>query len=152
MNEETKLSQLAENMRFFVDMRFKQLTLFMAAMTAVATGIIKSSQYRWWLALGGLGITAVIWVMEIRSTINFIEHRDHAPELWPRAESKPKLFRLLTSSHVVLLLYMGFYAVWSYCIKKWGPACYFSFYSALIVGVVLVLFSILNDHDLWKSN
>jgi hypothetical protein len=81
MNEEIKLSdtmlsQLAENMRFYGDMRFRQLTLFMAAMTAVAGGIVGSIQYRWWIALGGLCITAVIWVMEVRSTINFIAARN----------------------------------------------------------------------------
>jgi hypothetical protein len=72
MNEETKLSKLAENVRFFADMHFKQLTLFMAAMTAVTGGIVVSSLYQWWIALGGLCITAVIWTMEIRSTINVV--------------------------------------------------------------------------------
>jgi hypothetical protein len=150
MNEETKLSQLAENMRFFADMRFKQLTLFMAAMTAVAAGIINPNQYRWWIALGGLWITAVIWVMEIRSTINFIKNYNQATELWPRAKSKG--CRFVTSSHAVLGLYGGFYATWLLCIKKWGPACCVSFYVGLIVGFALFLFSIANDHDLWKSD
>jgi hypothetical protein len=129
MDEETRLrlSQLAENMRFFADMRFKQLTLFMAAMTAVGTGIIESFQYRWWIALGGLCITAVIWVMEVRSTMNFVTNHKKAKELWPR--EKPELFRWFTSSHVVLLLYGGFYIVWLGCIKEWGspPLAVFSF-------------------------
>lgn len=71
MNDDARLSQLAENMRFYGDMRFKQLTLFMAAMTAVAGGITEASQYRWWIALAGMCIAAVMWVMEVRSTINF---------------------------------------------------------------------------------
>jgi len=145
MNEDTKLSQLAENMRFFADMRFKQLTVFMAAMTAVAAGVSQSNQYRWWIALGGLWITGVIWVMEIRSTINFIENYEKAKELWPRADSK--LFPWLTASHAVLLLYAGFYAFWLCCIKKWGAACGVSFYIGLIVGVALLLFSMANERD-----
>ena len=150
MNDETRLSQLAENMRFYGDMRFKQLTLFMAAMTAVGGGVVGSSQYRWWIALGGLCITAVMWVMEIRSTINFNAVHKCAPELWPRAQSK--LFRLLTASHAVLLLYVGFYAFWLYSMRKWCPACCVSFYSELIVGFALLLFSVANYWDLWKSN
>jgi len=150
MNEETRLSQLAENMRFYGDMRFKQLTLFMAAMTAVAGGVVESSQYRWWIALGGLCITAVMWVMEIRSTINFDAVHKCAPELWPRAQSK--LFRWLTASLAVLLLYIAFYAFWLSCMRKWCPACCIPFYSGLTIGFALLLFSIANYPPLWKSN
>jgi hypothetical protein len=153
MNEETKLSQLSENMRFFADMRFKQLTLFMAAMTAVAGGVVESSQYRWWIALGGLCITMVIWMMEVRSTMNFITVRDEcgnsAEHLWPR--KKPKVFPWLTASRDVLLLYAGFYIFWLSCIKKWCAACYCSFYSGVVVGAALVVFSIANDPDLRKN-
>jgi hypothetical protein len=60
MNDDTRLSQLAENHRFFGDMRFKQLTLFMAAMSAAGAGVMQFTGSRWWIALGALFVTGVI--------------------------------------------------------------------------------------------
>jgi hypothetical protein len=140
--------QIAENMRFFADMRFKQLTLFVAAMTAVAGGIVVSMPYRWWIALGGLCITAVMWLMEIRSTINFVTNYNYAPELWPR--KKPKLIGWLTASHDVAFLYAGSYLWWLICVKRWGPTFCFSFYIGSLAGAVLLYFFYRNDHNLSK--
>ncbi len=150
MSDETEQSQLAENLRFFGDMRFKQLTLFMAAMTAVAGGVVESSQYRWWIALGGLCITGVMWVMEIRSTVNFNATHERAKAWWPRPKSK--LFPWLTATNAVLLLYVGFYAFWLFCLKRWCSTCCFSFFGGLLAGLGLVVFSVANYLTPSKSN
>jgi hypothetical protein len=68
MNHDTRLSQLAENYRFFGDTRFKQLTLFVAAMSAAGAGVAQYPGIRWWIALGALFVTGVMWVAEVRAT------------------------------------------------------------------------------------
>lgn len=149
MNDETRASQLAENMRFYGDMRFKQLTLFMAAMTAVAGGIASSSQYRWWIAMAGLWVAAVMWVMEVRSTVNFSIMRNEAEALWPQGAAR--VFPWLTATRAVGLLYAASYGFWLSCIRIWCRTCCASFYIGLLVGMVLVVFWIANDPSLWKS-
>lgn len=143
-HDNDSLSHVAENMRFYGDMRFKQLTLFMAAMTAVAGGIMQYAPARWWIALAGLCITGAMWVMEVRSTLYAVATCDAAPRAWPLP--KPKLFPWLTASLVVLLLYIGFYATWLICLRVWCPKC-MSFYVGLVVGLVLLAFSIVNYWD-----
>ena len=83
MNDDTRLSQLAENHRFFGDMRFKQLTLFMAAMTTAAAGVMQFPGHRWWIALSALFVTAVMWVIEVRAALNGIAAHKAIPELFP---------------------------------------------------------------------
>jgi len=140
--DDVRLAQLAENMRFYGDMRFKQLTLFMAAMTAVTGGIGQYPRYRWWIALAGVCITAAMWVMEVRSTLNFVAAHNEVPQLWVRSTSKP--FPWLTATSVVLLLHIGFYAFWLGCVKVWGQHAHISFWVGVIVGVMLLVFSIGN--------
>ena len=134
-------SQTAENLRFYGDMRFKQLTLFMAAMTAIAGGILQNQWARSWIALAGLCFTGVMWVMEVRSTLYAIAASVPSPHSWP--SPRPKLFPWLTASFVVLLLYVGFYMAWLVCLKRWCPTCT-TFCVGLVVGAVLLVFSVVN--------
>jgi hypothetical protein len=151
MNDDIRLAQFAENMRFYGDMRFKILTLFLAAMTAVAGGIGQYPQHRWWLALAGVCITAAMRVMEVRSTLNFVALHNQTPELWLRSSSK--LFPWLTATSVVLVLHVGFYAFWLGCLRVWCHTCV-SFCLGVTVGVILLIFSIVNywphRQSLWK--
>ena len=138
----TVMSELAENMRFYGDMRFKQLTLFMAAMTAAAAGIKQDFEHRWWIALGALFITAVMWVMEVRSSIHFFAIHEKAPRLWPNPQ--PKHFRWLTATLAVWLLHVAFYAFWLGYLRICAPAACATFCLGMIVGLVLLIFSVLN--------
>ena len=123
-------------------MRFKQLTLFMAAMAAAVGGIGQYAQYRWWIALGALFITAVMWVMEVRSTLNFWAVHKVGPHLWIPAHSK--LFPWLTATLVVLILHVAFYAFWLGVLRTWGPSACITFCLGLVVGLALLVFSIVN--------
>jgi hypothetical protein len=141
MNDDTRLSQLAENFRFFGDMRFKQLTLFMAAMSAAGAGVMQFPLSRWWIALGALFVTAVMWVVEVRGTLNGIAAHNAVPELFP---SRKIFWPWINSSWAVLSLHIGFYVLWLVCIRAWGPSACVSFCIGILVGLVLSVFSIVN--------
>jgi hypothetical protein len=133
--DETRLTQLAENYRFFGDMRFKQLTLFIAAMTAVIGGIFQASTYRWWLAVAGLFITGVMWVMEVRSTMNAVAIHDALlatnRDFFP---TQRKFWPWLNASFAVLLLHVAFYVFWLLCIRAWCPTCCIWFCLGMVIG------------------
>lgn len=135
------LAQLGENMRLYVDIRFKQLTLLMAAMTAAGAGVAQYPSLRWWLALAGMGFTAVMWVMEVRSTLFSLAVRDAAPQLWPPV--RPKIFPWITATLAVLLLHIAFYTSWLWCLRVWCRNCGW-FWVGLGVGLLLVTYSVLN--------
>jgi len=147
MNDDTRQSQLAENHRFFGDMRFKQLTLFMAAMTAAGAGVVQFAANRWWIALAALFVTAVMWVIEVRAVLNGIAAREAIPELFPRQH---KLFwPWINSSWAVLSLHIVCYALWLAGIRAWHPVpvpiCTdFLFLTGVVIGGMLSLFSIVN--------
>jgi hypothetical protein len=139
-HDDVRLSQLAETYRFYGDMRFKQLTLFMAAMTAAIGGVRQFPEDRWWIGLAGLLFTAVMWIMEVRSTVNAIETHDAVRELFPRQR---KFWPLLNASYAVLLLHIAFYVFWLLRIRAWCPEC-ISFYIGTAIGLVLLVFSSVN--------
>ena len=141
MNNDARLSQLAENHRFFGDMRFKQLTLFMAAMSAAGAGVMQFPGSRWWIALGALFVTGVMWVVEVRATLAGIAAHNAIPELFP---SRKIFWPWINSSWAVLSLHIGFYALWLACIRAWGPSASVSFCIGILVGLVLLIFSIVN--------
>lgn len=118
MTEDALKAQIAESLRFYGDMRFKQLTLFMAAMTAAGAGVMQFSLGRWWIALAALFVTAVMWVVEVRATLNAIAAHDTIPEVFPKRSAMFWLW--LNSSWAVLLLHMACYVVWLYCVGSWA--------------------------------
>lgn len=69
--EDLLLTQFAENIRFYSDMRFKQLTLLMAGMTAAgaAFGSSQYAEHHGTIAIAAALFTAVMWIMENRSTL-----------------------------------------------------------------------------------
>lgn len=139
----------AENMRFYGDMRFKQLSLFLAAMTAAGGGIAQLSAYRWWIALAALYVTAVLWVMETRSSLYGIANGKAAAGFWPRPQRM--LFPWLSATLVVFFLYVGFYAFWLRCIWAWYR-CSFTFCVGSVVGLLLFMYSCVNywrQRDFW---
>jgi hypothetical protein len=140
MSDSSVVNQIAENFRFYGDMRFKQLTLFMAAMTAASAGVIQSPAYRWWIALGALYFTGVMWVVEVRATLNAIAAHNAIPEVFPEQK---KFWPGLASSFAVLSLHIACFALWLSCVRAWGSGrvC---FYIGSAVGLGLTWFSIVN--------
>jgi hypothetical protein len=145
-------TQLAENMRFFNDLRFKQLSLLMAGMTLVGAGvaqypsamIARSLSLRSGLAFCGMLFTAVMLVMEVRSTMHFIATREQAPDLWPVPyPSKLRwVFTVFTTAGAVLSLHIVFYWFWFWCATEWYPHP-FALIPFLLLGAILSVSSVL---------
>jgi hypothetical protein len=113
----------------------------MAAMSAAGAGIMQFPANRWWISLGALFVTAVMWVVEVRGTLNGIAAHNEIKKLFPHR----KIFwRWINSSWAVLSLHIGFYALWLVCIRAWGPSARFSFCIGIVIGLALSLFSIVN--------
>lgn len=151
MNDDTRLSQVAENHRFFGDMRFKQLTLFMAAMTAAGAGVMQFPGNRWWIAFGALFVSAVMWVIEVGAALSGIASREAIPELFP---PRPRFWPWINASWAVLALHVACYATWLWCIRIWCPTCCFSFYVGVLVGIMLCIYSVVNywrQRDFWLN-
>jgi heme/copper-type cytochrome/quinol oxidase subunit 4 len=154
MEEDTKLQQLGENLRFYGDMRFKQLTLLIALLSLIGAGVsqfgdktlIDSIKTKEVLAIAGMLFTGVLWIMEVRSSIYWAAHREHARDLWP----SPNNVRLswLNASNSVLVLYLSIFAFWSVCAHFWISNILITVASAF-AGFILLLFSILNYIYLW---
>jgi hypothetical protein len=153
-NDDVRRQQLAENMRFYGDMRFKQLTLLMAWLSLVGGGVaqygsinlVGETNVRQVLALSAVFFTIVMWVMEVRSTIQWVAHRDAAPELWPRPTNDP--FRLVNSTNAVLIFHFGVCSFWLWCAYRWNANCVL----ATILGLLMLLvsvFSIYHYRHLW---
>ncbi|HEB34722.1 hypothetical protein LCGC14_0591950 [marine sediment metagenome] len=142
--DEVVRSQIGENLRFYGDMRFKQLTLLMAWLTLAGAAVVgcgtielaASVKVRTLIACISMLFTGVLWVMEVRATLYWAAHFAKAPELWP--PPKKSFWRLLTATNVVLFLYSGVYALWlwlglAWCLSLWCGALFAVLLLALIV-------------------
>jgi 8-oxo-dGTP pyrophosphatase MutT (NUDIX family) len=118
--EELRITQFAETLRFYGDMRFKQLTLFIGAMTAAGAGVAQFWNLRVLIAIAGMAVTAVMWTMEVRSTLYWRALWEKYPDLWP--VPKTGCFGWLSATNVVLFLYLSFYVFWLECAFRWKPS------------------------------
>lgn len=165
-NEQIIKTQLAQTIRHYGDMRFKQLTLLMAGVPFLAAGIAirnySTIKVLSWLELRGavpfLGMlfTAVVWVMEVRSTILYNAARAHAKETNPspnfRRFRKLNLFlhRCLNATTAVFALYISLYVAWWYCAELWYPGRWlFVLFTA--AGLVLFVYSFFSYWGGWES-
>ena len=65
--------QIAQNMRFYGDMRFKQLTLLLAWFAIAGTGVLQSDgepivsdiQLKPLIACASMLVLAILWIMEV---------------------------------------------------------------------------------------
>jgi len=147
MNQETMLTQLGENMRFYADMRFKQISVLTAVLTVAAAGAIQfpnamlagQASVRTALASFALLLTAVVWIMEVRSTLFWAAHRDVASALWPTPTNAP--FPWLTATNALLILYASLYGFWLYCALLWKLVTPMVVLFG-VLAVLLVVFSV----------
>lgn len=156
-NEETKLAQIAENMRHYGDMRFQQLTLFSGAMALMAAGVANSPHLmltprlsvRMAIAVAGSVFTAVILIMEVRSTVYWVAMREGGGQsLWPRP-GKSALGRLFNATNAVLFTYFATYFFWMFCASTWSyHPCLVSVVGGLFL-LLLLVFTISSYWHMW---
>jgi hypothetical protein len=138
-NDDHSQTQLGENLRFYGDMRFKQLTLLMAAMTALGAGIAQYANLRGALAAVGMFFVGVMWVMEVRSTLYFNATREVAPQLWPRPPRAA--LHWLSATNAVLILHAAFYGLWLWCVAQWLSDVVLEVLGAAL-GVLFLVFTV----------
>jgi len=156
--EDLILTQFVENMSFYGDMLFKQLTLLMGGVTVIGAGIAEypnvnlfdSLCVRAALAMVGMLFTGAMWVMEISSSTYWVAHREEARTLlgttpWPRPA---KRIPGLTATNAVLALHFAFFWFWFWCATKWYPRC-LPLVLGVLFGILLAVFSVLNYWPLW---
>lgn len=156
MEDESRKTQLVENMRFFGNLRFQQLTLLTAVLTLVGAGIAQFSEkqiqitdaisLRTALGMFALAVTGVIWIMEVRATTHWVAHRELVPDWWPRHRSRG--FGWISSTNALLLLLAAIYGFWLYCVWQWKVQQW------IVVGftvgwVILIVFSVVEYWGLW---
>jgi hypothetical protein len=115
-------AQKHEYLRYFGDMRFKQLTLLMGFMSVAVGGIVAVGRksfipgvdLQWVIAAIGLLFTSMLWIMEVRSTVAWSEVKSATAVTWPFYKYFFPLF--INATFVVLGFYMAIYVFWSYCI------------------------------------
>jgi hypothetical protein len=129
MGGEERLGQLAENMRFYGEMRFKQLTLFAGAMTVLGAALTTERSYtmltpalsvRFAAALAGLLLTTVFWVMEVRSSLYWVAIREElqGQQFWPRPRTR--FWGWLNATNAILVLHLASYGFWLLCARAWS--------------------------------
>jgi hypothetical protein len=131
--KEEHLNRLSAIMQLYGDMRFKQLTLFLAWHTLAGAGIVNfgnndfvgSLHVNAILALASILVTAVIWIMEISSTLFWDKMQKEAPEIWPIPDSK--IMKIINASTAVFLLYAVNYGFWCWCSIKWDVEPWISY-------------------------
>ena len=147
--------QIAQNMRFYGDMRFKQLTLQLAWLTIAGAGIsqygekliVSGIKLKLLLASASMLVAAVLWIMEIRSTLYWVAHREAFPMLWPQ----PKQIKMkwLNASNAALVLYTVIFGFWYWCALQWNCGLLGKILGGVLI-VVLLLFSCVNYWHLWS--
>ncbi len=145
--DETVRKSIADNMRFYSDARFKQLTIFITLMTLLIGGLLQFSDKPVAVHLGLTGaipiaallITAVFWIMEIRATLYWHAHRDQSPDLWPNIPRDG--WRHLNATNGIFVLYLSSYCAWVAAFIELSGSCLIS--SLLIlVGIVVFIFGV----------
>lgn len=153
--DEQRRQQIAENMRFYGDMRFKQLTLLMAWLTLAGAGVVQygtavvtgGTTVRQVLALATVLFTSVLWVMEVRSTVFWVANREAAPDLWPRPVRNA--FRFVNATNAVLVLNMTVSVFWLWCAYEWHANMVLTVILTVLVAFLFV-FSVYHYWPAWK--
>ena len=157
MSKDNLKDQIAQNMRLYVDLRFKQLTLLIAWIAIIGAGIshfddkiiVSDFELKLLLAIASMLITAVLWIMEIRSTLYWVAHRNSFPDLWPKPENAK--IKWINASNAVLILYISIYFFWFRCTLQWGKSPVEKIVGG-VVGISLLILSVINYWPLWKQD
>lgn len=173
MPEGELYKQSCEDHRFYGDMRFKQLTLWSVGIGFVlnvlhgreASGMTVGQTGIWYVA--AFFWTAVIWVMEVRSSVhgvralrlkNSLEKRmadgstiDGNSEGKARGPDVPNKWTLLNATNAVGLLYALSALLGLLCLRRaWGVSTK-TFWIEIFVFILLVAFTIREYWELWQN-
>lgn len=157
----------AENLRFYGDMRFKQLTLFSivtafllnAAVSKDAQQLLATHRNLTSLSVAGMLFTAVLWIMEVASTLYGVRYlrpvRDELDRLEEQQESEKVIrhWTLLNATNAVVFAYFASYVFWWWMWKAAGKmtcAGYVGWVLFGLAGLFLVLFTGREYCQLWK--
>ena len=149
MNEGVNKDQLVENLRFYGNMRFKQLTLFVALLSLTTAGVGQYGEYTLFksvktkevLAIAAMLFTGVLWIMEVRSSLYWVANREQVRNLWPSPSNV--ILGYLNASNAVLALYMSVFFFWVICVHFWvNRTCFTAL--CCFFGIILAFFSIGN--------
>ena len=149
INEDATQSEFADNLRFYGDMRFKQLTLLIAMLSLVFAGIgqygetilIEPVKIKEILAVAAMLFTGVLWVMEVRSSIYWAANKKQINNVWALARSAK--FNWINATNAVLALYVSIFSFWVVCVHFWLDVFFITLICALTC-VILCIFSITN--------
>ena len=147
--------QIAENMRFYADVRFKQVTLLFAWLAIAGAGIVHADdQYlagSWTVkqavAACSILITAVLWVYEVRAASHWYAHRNSPPKvpnIWPSNLRHSLSF--ISGTNMTLGMFVILYFSWVWLFNEWRlESCLSVFLTWLfgLIGGILVIFSVL---------
>ena len=112
---------VSANMRQYGNMRFAQLTLFIAVIAGLLVILFESdppldSSVRYVLKFGGLIITIVFWIMEERATSYWDHYRNRAVELEKQLGYKQYSTRptrgFFSATNAVRVLYSFMFLLW----------------------------------------
>lgn len=158
----------ADNMRFYGDMRFKQLTLFSvvtafllnAAVSKDALVLLGGHKNLTPISLLGILFTAVLWVMEVASTLYGVRYLAPVVKALDTLEvdQDGKVCRHwthLNASNAVIFLYVGSYTIWWFMWKAAGKmTCpgYVAWIVFGLAGLFLVVFTAREYWQLWKHS
>ena len=145
-----------QNMRFYGDMRFKQLTLYLAWITVAVAGIsqfgtdifLSNASVKLVISFASMLITAVIWIMEISSTKYWVAFKENLSEKTPSSGIKLKLF---TATNATMFLYLVSYLFWFYAACTWdGNTIFLIIYA--VIGLSIFIHNVLNYWPLWRHS
>ena len=147
------IPEIAQNMRFYGDMRFKQLTLLLTFMSIAAAGVanyseielIKGVYIKLVVSIGSVLFTSLMWIMEVRSTLSWVEHRKAVPNIWPRPNTH---FRFVNATNSVFVLHLIIFSFWSWLSYIWSGNKYLVILFILL-GLFLFVFTCVNYWSLW---
>ena len=149
--------ELIQNMRFYGELRFKQLALYLAWITIAVAGI---SQYgstiifhntplKLLVSFASMFITFIIWTMEISSTLYWVVHREkqNSDKKWPKPDFK---FKIINSTNAIICFYTVNYLFWLFTAFIWEGHFIF-----LIIYTILFIFQVINTGlnywSLWSN-
>jgi hypothetical protein len=153
-----KYKQVCEDFRFYGDMRFKQLTLFSAVtvlllnVTTAANPplLIAHHSNKTVVGIAGMLFTAVLWIMEVRSTRYALQARAEKDKIERR---DPREREWVTASNAVLFLYAASYFFWFRLLADAGDTTLCRALTEIIFGCLalgLCLYAELEIRRFWR--
>jgi hypothetical protein len=114
--DDTARKAVADNLRFYADVRFKLFALFLTWILLLSGGLIQLSDKPAFAFVGrlipviGIVVTGVFWVLEVRTTLYWRAQRDIYPELWPRPRNNA--WSYLNATNAISFLFLFVFVSW----------------------------------------